>query len=578
MEARDVWWSFLDALEARRRVYLMGAALFALLAVCVFAVPVLLHRSSSSRQADIIYKWIDMGRLDLAAEEVSRAIEKPTADSTIWTAAAVLARAVGDSRAVLHASGRAATLSPENSALAIDWATEALLAGRADLAARILAAQPPAVVANSAPALRVRGELARQSGDQAAARRHFAAALRIAGPNAQDETNLGRLLLLSSDPAEQARARLRLAPLASDPAHGAVAVRALLADALQRQAPPVELAGLAEALVAHPRCVVSDLATVLRILAAHDPAAYRRHLDRLETQFATHPDRALLLVDCLNTIGRPGDALAWAATLPPDFAQTPALAVALAEARRLTSDWEELDRQTAEGDWGTDYEFLRLAYALESARRRDDESRRQELWRSLQARIAGNGVRAAYAAGALYLWGQVPEALALAEAAAEDPFGADSALGLILRHHQLQRDAAGQYRAFRRLHLRHPDDADIRNNLAYFSALTGQNLHLARRLAEANVAAAPDEVRPLATLAFVLVQSGQADTALDLLRPHVGGASLPPELALPYGLALVRSRRGAEAIPMLRPLLDQTTTDEETRLIQGALEQAGADL
>jgi len=164
------------------------------------------------------------------------------------------------------------------------------------------------------------------------------------------------------------------------------------------------------------------------------------------------------------------------------------------------------------------------------------------------------------------------EAVELAEGASTDPRVAVPALGFLARHYQTQRDALGQYRAFRRLHALRPDDVEIANNLAYFAALTGENPGQAETLARKNLAAAPGVPARAATYAFVLALQGRAAEALAVLEPHRARLGDDPGLALAYGLALARERRRAEARVVLAPLLDRAQTEREAELIRAVLE------
>ena len=53
---------------------------------------------------------------------------------------------------------------------------------------------------------------------------------------------------------------------------------------------------------------------------------------------------------------------------------------------------------------------------------------------------------------------------------------ATEALGSLARHYQTHRDAEGQYRVFRQLHLLRPQDRAVGNNFAFFAALTERGL------------------------------------------------------------------------------------------------------
>ena len=571
MSLRDVWWELLDAWDDHRRFrrvvqgLVLGATMLGVASVWIY--PWWRERST----VRIAREWLETGRLDYAAGEVRRALIAHPTLPEVWRLAAELERRAGRHDLATDRSARAADLSPGDAAVALEWATDALRADRPEVARRALARLTPEARDGSAPAQRLLAELARRAGAREAAITHYLTARRLAGPGPLDEVPVGRLLLGSPDAGEKKRGRDLLAGFADDPEWGAIALRALLGDALENGSPAARLRW-SEALRRHPRCAVEDMPVCLRQLATGDPERFSDVLAALEKARAGDADQALGLVGWLNQIDRPRDALRWLATLDPAVTASPALRVAWAEAFRLAGDWPGLTAHTEFGDWGEEYEFLRQAYAVEAARRRGDEGRRAELWQFLRAKLAANGVHAHYAAGALYLWGLTGEAVALAETASTDPRVAVPALGFLVRHHQTQRDALGQYRAFRRLHALRPDDAAIANNLAYFAALTGENPGLAEALSRRNLAATPGDPGRVATHAFVLALQGRAAEALVLLEPLRAQPTTDPGLALAYGLALARERRRAEARVVLAPLLARAGTEREAELIRAVLE------
>jgi hypothetical protein len=215
---------------------------------------------------------------------------------------------------------------------------------------------------------------------------------------------------------------------------------------------------------------------------------------------------------------------------------------------------------------------LRWAYAMQAARKLGDEARAQELWRTLDSHAQVNGVHALFAAATVYSWGLGAEAESLWWRAAdqEGKISID-ALGSLARHYQVQRDAEGQYRVFRRLHSLRPQDAAVGNNFAFFAALTGREQAAAEKIARANLTAEPANLTYLATRAFTLLQGNRADDALALLKPHANEATRSPALGFVYGLALAGTGRQEEARPLLEGLPPSTLTLREVELIKSSL-------
>jgi tetratricopeptide (TPR) repeat protein len=489
--------------------------------------------------------------------------------------AAELARQQGRLTVATERTRHAASLEPANLDLVILWATDAFKANQPTEAARALATLAPEVTTRSAYAQRLLGELARTRGELTAARDHFTAALALDGPLPLNEIPLGLILLSARDATERTRGIALLTRWTPDPTWGPVALRPLLADATRRADNPATLR-YAEALLVHPRHTVADMPEALRALASVDRPRFSAVLTELEKAHAATPAAAAQLIDWLNKIGEAPEAVRWAATLPASAAPYPPLLVTTAEAMRLASAWPALSAWTHTGHWGTDYEFLHWAYGMEAARQLGDTTHHDELWRTLQAYAAGNGVHAYFAGNALYTWGRYDEALTLLWLAAERPEVSVQALGTLARHYQTQRDAAGQYRVFKRLHSITPQDPAIINNLAFFAALTGQNPNLAETLAAKNLAAAPTDVARAATYAFTLVVQRRPAEALAVLQPFlppVATTTPSPALTLAQGLALAATGQKSAARLILQKLsasADQTR--EEAALIARAIE------
>jgi len=127
-------------------------------------------------------------------------------------------------------------------------------------------------------------------------------------------------------------------------------------------------------LRAHPRCTLGDVPNCLLALSLAAPPN-RLVLATLETNHAANGDRATLLLDWLNQIGRPAEAVRWAKTLPLTITQKPPVIVAVAESMRRTAAWSALATWVEAGDWNSDVEFLRLAYAIHAHRQLGDLTR-----------------------------------------------------------------------------------------------------------------------------------------------------------------------------------------------------------
>jgi len=568
---RDVWWRLLDFFEARRsrRLALYATAVLLVIGVAarIFVYPWWVERNAIR----VAQQWLEAGQYRNAAEAAARASHVAPTRPEPWRIAAELARIGGQRDKALQFARHAATLAPDDPALGIGWAAAAVNAGDLVEAKAAIGQQPPDAVAASPEAQRILGELARQEQRLTDARQHFEAALQLGGSGAINEVPLGLVLVRSTEPAVRQHGLDLLTKWTADAEWGPAALRLLLEDATLRNNREAELRW-AEALRRHPRCTVGDMPRWLGAFARHDESRYQAALAELEKNHAVSPAAAAQLLGWLNDIGRHADAIAWLKTLPPSGLRRPPLAALAAESFRGAGAWSDLLAWTDGGDWGPDTEFLRWTYAYTAARRLSENARADELWRTLYSHGQLNAGHALFSASTLFAWGFTREAEELWWRAAEtDGANAVEALSSLARHYQVQRDADGQYRAFRRLHSLQPQDPGIANNFAFFALLLGREQRSAGQIARTNFEAHPENNDYLATQAFTLTQQGRFADALALLKPRAALATTSPSIAFAYGLALAGTGQKAAAHAVLDPLPPASLTTAEVELIKQAL-------
>ncbi len=395
VELRNLWWRLLDALEARRALRrVLYAALAALVlagAAWLWVYPWWTRRNALS----IARQWIAAGRLDYAAETVRQALADSPERPEVWRLAAEVARRRGKTLDAMDYSRHAASLAPDNTTFTLEWADDALLAERLDIAEKALAGLPAQVMAGSSLAQRIAGEIARRRILLTLAQSHFEAALHLDGPVAIDEVPLGAILIYARDPVARQRGLGLLAKWTADREWGAAALRPLLGDAMDHDDRPAMLKW-AEALRAHPRCSLADIPNCLLAISRADEAHFAAVLVILEKAGAATPSQAAQLIGWLNQIGRSAEAVRWLQTLPPDVTKKAPVVVVAAEALRRTSDWAALNAWVTEDEWGRDVEFLRLAYGMEATRQLGDNARADEFWRTLQGDAQTNGPHALF--------------------------------------------------------------------------------------------------------------------------------------------------------------------------------------
>lgn len=568
---RDVWWRILDFFEASRgrrvALYCTGVLLITGVAARIWVYPWWTERNAIR----VAQQWLEAGEYRNAAEAAERASRVAPTRPEPWRIAAELARIGGQRDKALQYARHAASLAPADFTLGIGWAAAALNADAPDEAKSALEQQPAALVATSAEAQRILGEMARQELRLTAARDYFETALKLEGAKAINEVPLGLILLRSTVAPERQRGLDLLAKWSGDLEWGPAALRTLLADALQRD-DRAAIGRWADALRAHPRVTVGDMPTWLLALSRIDPARYAAALAQLQKDHAVSPAAAAQLLGWLTQIGRSADAVAWMKTLPaPAMRRTPLAAIG-AEALRAAGEWDDLQAWTDGPSWDTDTEFLRWTYGYEAARQRKDTTKENELWSTLYNHGQLNAGHALFAASTLYSWGRTDKAVELWWRAAEQDGGtAIEALASLARHYQVKRDAEGLYRAFRRLHSLQPQDPGIGNNFAFYALLLGREQRVAAQVARTNNEQHPEHLDYLATQAFSLIQQGRVADALALLRPKASLANSSASIGFSYGLALAANGQKAEARPILERLPPASLTTVEVELIQRSL-------
>ena len=570
-QLRTLWWRSLDRWESSRTFrWVTGGVIAAVIAggaLLFWGYPWWTKRNS----VKMARQWLAAGRINYAVESVQQAMQLDPKNPEPWQIAAEIARLRGQKTAAADYAHHAVNLAPGNNALLIAWAAEALRADLVVEAAQALEQVPAIDLGKSPDAQRLLGEIARREERFDDTKRYFETALQLDGAVAVDEVPLGVILLNAKDPTERQRGVSLLEKWMSDPEWGAVVLRTLLADA-QAHGDLVTMEKWAEALRRDSRFTNGDMPNYLATLTRANPSRFAEVLAGLEKDHSANPDSATRLLSWLNQIGQSEEAMRWAKTLPEAALRQPPLALAVAEALRKTAVWPDLQAWTQNGNWGAEGEFLRWAYGMKAARMLGNETSAAELWKTLYSHAQLNGVHALFAGSTLYSWGSEADAEALWWRAAEqEGTTAIEALGSLARHYQVHRDADGQYRVFRRLHVLRPNDASVGNNFSFFAALTGREQRIAEQIARENLKQQPQYPIYVATLAFNLFMQGRAAESLAMLTPLAAKNDPSPAFSLVHGLALAATGKKNEAHALLDKIPVNTLTIREVEIIQTSL-------
>jgi hypothetical protein len=574
-DARDHLWALLDLLDARpalKKTLLIGLPAF-LIAVG-FGIWGYQHwaRTNSLR---IARQWLDAGRLDRAGIAVKDALSAEPGLPAPWRIASELAWKMGNRPAAVEFARQAAVVGRYQRDDVLAWAEASVLSDDTEQAQGALSFLDPA--AQALPrSTRLSGEIARREQHFDDARDKFQAALQTdidegRQSPAIDEIPLGIVCLQTGSAADRSRGQALLAKWATDANWGVEALRALLADATAHRDRD-SVSRWADALRVHPKCTLGDIPVCLRAFADFDPARYQAVLAPLEEKSRASPTNAAELLGWLTQIGQGAEAVRWGESLEPAAAGKPPVAQGIAEALRSTRRWTDLQAWVDRADWGHDLGFVGWAYGMLADRQLGDTAKADSLWQSLRTDASTSPAHALFVGDSLYAWGCPKEAAELLWAAAERPDLAYQALGSLARLYQVQRDAAGQYRAFSRLNSMRPTDRKIANNFVYFAALTdsGSQTHN-ERVAEDNFTNESGNVVYRSTYAFVLAKAGQASRAMALMEPVSRDWKKSPAVAFAYGAALAGVGRKSEAKEVLDSLNPRALNPQEAELIRAEL-------
>jgi hypothetical protein len=190
----------------------------------------------------------------------------------------------------------------------------------------------------------------------------------------------------------------------------------------------------------------------------------------------------------------------------------------------------------------------------------------------LQRQSAGNGPEALLVAQMLYSWGRTEPSLELLWGISADARAGVGALGMLVRHYQVQRDAFGLYRAFASWHRLRPEDRMVATGFAFYGSVCGRgNPSEFEQVTADNLKADPGDNSARCGLAIVLTMEGRAAQALATLRPISANWRKSRAIAYAYGLALARAGRQAEAREVLGSIDPNALTLRQLALSSSAL-------
>ena len=522
-------------------------------------------------------RWMEAGRFLRASEEVEKALALDSHRPEPWRLASQLAWKQGQTSKAFEYAAKAAEISENRVDYVLPWVRMALLRADFTEASHALAQLAPENLRASSPALRISAETAGRRGDYRAARDFLNAALAVdvkAG-NADlrsDEAQLGMVLLQTGISEDRSRALELLARCSqSKDAVGRFALRNLLSDSAAKSN-QAETAKWARALLAHPLCTLVDAHACLTAVAPADEATFGNMFAAVKKMLAPSQLRSAELLGWLGSMGRTKEALEWARSINAAEVNCPPLFVSVAEIFRQASQWRDLEMWTGLAEWGPGVSLLQLNYRWVALAKAGDTEMAEAALSELKGNALGKGPEAMLVAQLLYAWGLTDQAADLLWVLSRDPKVDIKAVGMLIRHYQVQRDSAGLHRAFAAWCQLRPNDRTATVSCAFFGSLAavGDPARFEQIAAE-NLIADPANGYFRCCYGAILAMNGHGARALDVLAPISADWRKSSSIAFAYGLALANAGRSSEAREVLSSIDPKVLNSQQAALCESVL-------
>lgn len=403
------------------------------------------------------------------------------------------------------------------------------------IAAEALAQVPPAQQ-NDARYHTTAAHLALTKKDFAAAGQHLEAALRLAPNDSRRQLELAEFQVRSDDAAKREAGRALAEQLKSDPKLRLEALHILVNDAVRRRNDSASLE-LAKELDAFPDATYADRLLALGILRGLNDPAFTGALTRLQAESASSADKAVRLINWMNSRELALLALDWSKQLPPEMFGSIPLRFALADAYVRLRDWPALQALLQRGSWERG-EPVRRALLAKAARETGDDIGFEKNWVAAVGAAEGDPARLNLLQTIAFQWHWPEKGAAVLWMLAENRDAQREALQALYRYYAGQRDTSGLYRALSRLVAVMPDDPAVRNNFAQISLLLKAETFRARGMARDLHEAHPHDAAYASTYAFALFQSGDVKGAVKIMSQLTPEQLHEPSVAAYYAILL----------------------------------------
>ncbi len=483
------------------------------------------------RQAHVAFDKNDLRWAAMAAQR-AYAVEPRSADAC-RTLAAIAERQ--NSPEAIDWRRRVVALNPNSMPDHIALVESALRFEQPAIAAEALA-QVPAAEQNDARYHSAAAHVALTKNNLATAEQHLSAAVRLAPNDPQRQLELAEFQLRSDDRSKREAGRALAERLRSDPKVRLDALHVLIDDAgrWRHDSASVELARELDGL---PGATFGDRLVALGILRGLNDPAFTAALTRLEAESTQSADKAVKLVNWMNSHGLALLAIDWSKQLPPEMLGNIPFRFALADAYVRLRDWAALKEILQRGSWNR-AEPIRHALQAKAARETGDTVGFEKNWVAAVAAAEGDPASLNLLQTIAFQWNWPDKATAVLWMLAENPDAQRDALQALYRYYAAQRDTTRLYRTLSRLVAVIPHDAAVRNNFAQISLLLKAETSHARGIAQDLHKAHPHDAAFASTYAFALFQSGDVEGALKIMSQLTPEQLHDPSVAAYFGILL----------------------------------------
>ena len=372
---------------------------------------------------------------------------------------------------------------------------------------------------------------------------HLVAAQQLEPTNRMHQVNLATLRLHAQKQEVAEAARNQLGALTQDPTWGAIALRALIGDALTHTNGTTALE-LSERLLATTNATFGDRLQFLTAAALTRSTSLPASLRQEQERCGTNLMQITQLAVWQNKSGHAQATLDWLSQFGPEQRDVPPFALVAAEAQVMTRNWSGLEAQLSSQRW-EDQEFLRFAYLARALREQSRITMATANWERAVGAAAGRAERVGALTQLAFNWGWRDEAIESLWQSARRWEHEDWPLQNLIRVYTAASDTEGLFRVYSLITARHPDGLPAKNNFIMLGLLLQQDLPRMTQQAEALNTIAGTNGIFASTYALALHLNGRSADGLAIINQLPAAEQTRAEVR-PYR-ALLQAATGDKA-------------------------------